>query len=520
METAAPSPPARVSSSTLRLLLAVALGAVLGAQGSLLWVSAGGKRFRQRSDVAATTSVGKFESTLQQSPRVSAKVEELCDPRPAARTRALEGFCALHDRSLPHAHISPPPPPKSTPSMSLPATGDQNEDARAVHYLFTQWKKSAAEVKRLRLLADVKPGESTHNLLYPFPVASPSSSGALCVTGPGTTDLFSVSTLNLWNLNIWSQRRHAIARTLHSLQLDVVGLQEVRLLPEVSSGNSQAHQLLRDMQLLDNPPPRKGRLSHVVFEVVDAQLMEGLAILSRFPVVSHKLHLLTGNGDEKTHEPARGVLHARIKMPIKSTSGNHTVDVFNVHLGIDDLPQCAHVRRLLEIIRSEADGNHLTILLGDFNAYFDFEWPVDWLTGRLPSGSAALKNLLRPCSDDLNVPGAAKGGSAAGTRSRVFEDAFEVLHPPEKLPLKGMIDREDGALVAHGFTYGTQTMGHDWSRPDRILWSSGGVPLFGAPCEVGNFGVGVLEAGDARFTKAPGVGLSDHLGVVARWPVH
>ncbi len=27
--------------------------------------------------------------------------------------------------------------------------------------------------------------------------------------------------------------------------------------------------------------------------------------------------------------------------------------------------------------------------------------------------------------------------------------------------------------------------------------------------------LGVLEAGDARFKKAPGVGLSDHLGVVA-----
>jgi hypothetical protein len=43
--------------------------------------------------------------------------------------------------------------------------------------------------------------------------------------------------------------------------------------------------------------------------------------------------------------------------------------------------------------------------------------------------------------------------------------------------------------------------------------------VFGAPCEVGNFGVGVLEAEDARLKKAPGVGLSDHLGVVARWPV-
>ena len=510
---AAPSPPARASSSTLRLLLAVALGAVLGAQGSLLWMSAGGKQLRK--DAAATTSIGKFESMLQQPPRGNARVEELCDPRPAVRARNLEGFCALHDHSLPDVHISPPPPPTSTPSMSLPV-GDQNADAQAVHYLFTQWKKSAAEVKRLRLLADVKPGDSTYNLLYPFPVASSSSLGALCVTG--STNLFSVSTLNLWNLNIWSQRRHAIARTLHSLQLDIVGLQEVRQLPEASSGNTQAHQLSRDMQVLGNPPHK--RLSHVVYEVVDAQLMEGLAILSRYPVVSHKLHLLTGNGEEKTHESARGVLHAKIQIPTKSISGNHTVDVFNVHLGIDDLPQCAHVRRLLEIIRLEADGNHLTILLGDFNAYFDFEWPVDWLTGRLPSGSAALTDLLRPCSDDLKAPGAAKGGPAVETQSHVFEDVFEVLHPPEKLPLKGMIDREDGALVAHGFTYGTQTTGHDWSRPDRILWNSGGTPLIGAPCEVGNFGVGVLEAGDARFTKTPGLGLSDHLGVVARWPMH
>ena len=75
---AAPSPPARASSSTLRLLFAVALGAVLGAQGSLLWMSAGGKQLRK--DAAATTSIGKFESMLQQPPRGNAKVEELCDP--------------------------------------------------------------------------------------------------------------------------------------------------------------------------------------------------------------------------------------------------------------------------------------------------------------------------------------------------------------------------------------------------------------------------------------------------------
>ena len=251
---AAPSPPAE-PPRRLRLLLAVALAPCSARRGPCsgcrLAVSSCARMPLPPLLESSNPCCSNRHAAMQGSGSCAIHVQ------PCARN--LEGFCALHDHSLPDVHISPPPPPTSTPSMSLPV-GDQNADAQAVHYLFTQWKKSAAEVKRLRLLADVKPGDSTYNLLYPFPVASSSSLGALCVTG--STNLFSVSTLNLWNLNIWSQRRHAIARTLHSLQLDVVGLQEVRQLPEASSGKLRP---ISSRATCSGNPPQK-RLSHVVYE--------------------------------------------------------------------------------------------------------------------------------------------------------------------------------------------------------------------------------------------------------------
>ena len=501
-------------ASVLRLLLAAAVGAVLGVQACLHWAILAPNAVDVRDARPALRSPPPApplpETAAKESSADAAEAEALCDARPPFRARALGSFCARHDHPLPPVEAH-----ERAVTAAAAAVSNSDADAKAVRYLYLQWRKCAAEVKRLRLLADVKPGDPTHNLLYPFPIVSSSSAATACGK---EAEIFSVSTLNLWNLNEWSARRPAIARVLEALQLDVVALQEVRLQGKESSGvssSSQAHQLLSDIQ----------GLAHVAHEIVDAQLQEGLAILSRHRIVSHELHLLTDNdhNNKKSHEPVRGVLHAEISIDDGSASSPHlTVHVFNVHLGIEDLPQCAHVRRLLDIVRSKVGHGGPVVLLGDFNAYFDFEWPVDLLTGRLPSDSNALAKLLRPCSDELMKTTSSSDAVAHDTDAQlvVLTDAFEVMYPPEKIPLKGNLDQEERALFNHGYTYGTQTMGHDWSRPDRIMWTAASEqPLFGAPCEAGNFGVGVLEAEDARFKRAPGVGLSDHLGVVARWPV-
>ncbi|KNC47281.1 uncharacterized protein AMSG_11780 [Thecamonas trahens ATCC 50062] len=298
----------------------------------------------------------------------------------------------------------------------------------------------------------------------------------------------SIATYNLWNTNPpWEARAKAMAAMLNALAPQVLALQEVRILPD---GGNQADALIAMLQ------PQYSVVYARVLGTPGSADEEGIALATTLDIVSsaeHPLPPMTGNA-------VRMLLHVRLRLPGSGDDDDDSnlLDVFATHWPVYDYEQCNTALQVAAIARkvwASNGGRIAQIVLGDFNAYFDFDEPMRILTEPSSPFVAALAGDALP-SD------------------RPFVDVFDVLHPahppraPPDVGADGKLpERWWGAPEVPVGTTFSNFADHriqDSSRPDRILARGDGLQ----PRSVHTFGGEPLAELFAGYPMFP----SDHRG--------
>ena len=177
-----------------------------------------------------------------------------------------------------------------------------------------------------------------------------------------------VGTLNCRNTaNGWRRRRSVLLSQLVELDLDVIGLQELRRWPSQGRWiNRAVNARSGDQGPYDD---------HRTYKTGVYGLWEGIAVLTRLPIVERDWL------DLQIHN--RVATHVAVQLP-----GGGLLDFYNVHLSSKTAEaRTAQARLLLGWLDERADNPQ--ILVGDFNAPPD-EPAVGVLTERLRSAYAAV----------------------------------------------------------------------------------------------------------------------------------
>jgi endonuclease/exonuclease/phosphatase family metal-dependent hydrolase len=137
---------------------------------------------------------------------------------------------------------------------------------------------------------------------------------------------------------------------------DVVALQEVDVrFRDRSGGEDQVARLAEELGM------------HAAFgaNLVEGEGQYGVALLSRFPIASHRNHRLPHDGPARAKAEPRGVLESHVRLP-----DGRTLRVFVTHLSHDSAPERrVQVDRLRELIGLEAADAPTGpwVLMGDLN---------------------------------------------------------------------------------------------------------------------------------------------------------
>jgi endonuclease/exonuclease/phosphatase family metal-dependent hydrolase len=134
-----------------------------------------------------------------------------------------------------------------------------------------------------------------------------------------------------------------VLSTIRQADADVIGLQEADAGRVPSMSVDQVLWLSRKLNMYSAYGPSWGSTY-------------GVAVLSRYPVVSHERHLLTSEKQQ------RACLETRIDV------GGRTLTFFSVHLGLN---QEERERQLDEVLAYTAQAPSPKVLVGDFNAHPD-----------------------------------------------------------------------------------------------------------------------------------------------------
>jgi endonuclease/exonuclease/phosphatase family metal-dependent hydrolase len=198
-----------------------------------------------------------------------------------------------------------------------------------------------------------------------------------------------VATLNVRNTaDRWIARRALLVRQLVALAPDVIGVQELRMLPD------QARWITGEAKRISG-----GRLSYRAYrrpKMGAAGVWEGIGVLSRVPVVS------TGWLDLR----ADGRVAQRVTVRVDGA----TLDVYNAHMGLGgEVLRSGQAQRILDWM----DGRRPApaVLLGDLNARPGSP-TIELLSTRLRSAHVAVHG----CEPDRTVPTPLRlGATGAGS---------------------------------------------------------------------------------------------------------
>ena len=181
--------------------------------------------------------------------------------------------------------------------------------------------------------------------------------------------MLSALTQNIWGgVPFWRLRRKALARLIARARPDLIGLQEVHA-PDPTGVGSQAHELARLAGGYD--------VIYAAGRTTPSGRSEGVAILSRHPVVDREVCPLTQDADDtKDRFGPRVVLRALVDTP------DGRVDAFVTHLSLSPRARLRSVKEILAFAsrgRARLSGRG-AILMGDLNAEPD-EPTIGVLTG-------------------------------------------------------------------------------------------------------------------------------------------
>lgn len=159
-----------------------------------------------------------------------------------------------------------------------------------------------------------------------------------------------VTTLNLRGFFDWEHRLPVLTEYLRGVDPDVLLLQEVVFLPEVSPF-TPAELLDRELGL----PHRHEAVTRLQRGRTHAVYREGLAVLSRLPVAASQALAL----QHETGDP-----HHRIVQLVDVEGQGGVWPLANVHLSVRDDFALTHLGEVLQILRARGERR---VLGGDFN---------------------------------------------------------------------------------------------------------------------------------------------------------
>jgi endonuclease/exonuclease/phosphatase family metal-dependent hydrolase len=241
-----------------------------------------------------------------------------------------------------------------------------------------------------------------------------------------------VITYNLWNFNApYFERLELIIKFLRELNADIVGLQEVKYTnfdyPSKSTEEFFLSSTFKASRRFDRIPLNSGhQLWDIVSQFREYQFfwgaahhelrrapshsnpvvlhsVEGLAILSRLPILEAKVFLLTRNFTARFSD-----IHQRIVISAKIQRPYGSLSFFVTHFSLDRQSRVRNVVELYNIILSHP---RPFILVGDFNDDAE-SLPIQFITGKVELGGirgdlvdswwhSRQNHFNRTCTDDF-----------------------------------------------------------------------------------------------------------------------
>ncbi|KAK6177334.1 hypothetical protein SNE40_015455 [Patella caerulea] len=237
-----------------------------------------------------------------------------------------------------------------------------------------------------------------------------------------------VSTLNLWNVMFsWDVRKFRIAEMIRDSQSDIAVFQEAR-----SDVDEKKGQITELQYLLPEFRWSVYRTANTVEKYKpDGRLKgwekEGLGILSKYPILEVTVQHLPHTKGPDTNK--------RIALHVKISLGRRKIlNIIAVHFSYHRQQQCENSIAVLNFIYMKKLEN--VIIVGDFNTYEDYQYPVQVFTRK--------NNRVKNKCDELRI------GLPKLSR---FQDVWQ------------------NKSNKKGFTFSNMpTPGYE-SRPDRILTS-------------------------------------------------
>lgn len=162
-----------------------------------------------------------------------------------------------------------------------------------------------------------------------------------------------VTTLNLAGYKNWDKRKNNIISYLNDLKPDVVFLQEVKYDTQHSSHIQSKH--LNDK--LSTPYLYFQSCISRIYQTSEGEdSREGLAVLSKYPIIDSEALVLAKRPDDK---------HTRIIQKVRLLVNNDIVSFVNVHFSNNQYSS-EQLEETLDIVRHSGERS---IVLGDFNIF-------------------------------------------------------------------------------------------------------------------------------------------------------
>jgi len=185
--------------------------------------------------------------------------------------------------------------------------------------------------------------------------------------------MISIFDLNIWNYNApWEVRREGIVQVIRQSDPDLVALQEVTYLSTYAEDpHHQADQLLAQLpgyRLIWQPA-----MYYAPAKEEGAIRWEGLAIMSRLPIVDHR-HIWLSRDREDQRDG-----HQRIVLGVRAMTAQGPFWLFTTHLSLSARARERTIVEVYRFVRDTAGGEPFAIT-GDFNARPD-DSPIRFLVG-------------------------------------------------------------------------------------------------------------------------------------------